>query len=185
MSSGRNYTQLNYPILWKLAKKIELATQLQTQTQMAASPMQVTNYGLGGLCEIHVDPHGYIQGNEVPKSRDYLYDTGDMIGTFMAWLKDTEAGGGTGYVTPGYEGIVSCLFTFCQLIVYIVSCLFTFLIFKQNIDFCKVFCHEKLLIFSILFYICQLFICLFISCLFTFCQLIVYIFKNLNFRAKT
>ena len=147
MSSGRNYTQLNYPILWKLAKKIELATQLQTQTQMAASPMQVTNYGLGGLCEIHVDPHGYIQGNEVPKSRDYLYNTGDMIGTFMAWLKDTEAGGGTGYVTPGYEGdcqlfvyflstvyllLESCLFTFSaiclhfQLFVYIFSSLFTF-----------------------------------------------------------
>ena len=103
---GRNYTHLNYPIFWKLAKKIELATQLQTQTQMSSTPMQVTNYGLGGLCEIHVDPHGYIQGNEVPPSREYLYSTGDMIGTFMAWLKDTEAGGGTGYVTPGYEGIV-------------------------------------------------------------------------------
>ena len=24
----------------------------------------------------------------------------------MAWLKDTEAGGGTAYVVPGYEGVV-------------------------------------------------------------------------------
>ena len=79
-----------------------------------------------------------------------------------------------------------------QLIVYIVSCLFTLSavclfvcllirIFKQNIDFCKVFCHDKSLNswFSA--------VCLFTLsavCL-QFFQLFVYIFKNLNFRAKT
>jgi hypothetical protein len=26
---------------------------------------QTTNYGLGGLCEKHIDPHGYIEGNEI------------------------------------------------------------------------------------------------------------------------
>ena len=83
---GRNYHKLNYPLFWKLAKKIELATQLQTQTQYSASPLQVTNYGLGGLCESHVDPHGYIEGKEVPPNRQYLVQTGDMIGkTFILY----------------------------------------------------------------------------------------------------
>ena len=154
MSSGRNYTQLNYPILWKLAKKIELATQLQTQTQMAASPMQVTNYGLGGLCEIHVDPHGYIQGNEVPKSRDYLYNTGDMIGTFMAWLKDTEAGGGTGYVTPGYEGDCQLFVYISQLFVYFLSAnclhcqLFVYFLSAVCLDFLFVCFHFQLFVYN-------------------------------------
>ena len=29
-----------------------------------------------------------------------------MLGTFMAWLKDTPAGGGTAYIYPGLEGVV-------------------------------------------------------------------------------
>ena len=77
--------------------------------------------------------------------------------------------------------IFKCLFTIFKCKQF--SCLFTFLIFKQNIDFCKVFCHEKLLIFSILF--------TFVSCLFTLCQLFVYYFefssktlKNHDFFAK-
>ena len=24
--------------------------------------LQVTHYGLGGLCETHIDPYGYIEG---------------------------------------------------------------------------------------------------------------------------
>ena len=103
---GRNHLGMRYPILWKLLKKIELATQLQTQTHYSSSPIQVTNYGLGGLCETHVDPHGYLEGAYVPPEREYLKYTGDMLGTFMAWLEDTPAGGGTAYIYPGYEGVV-------------------------------------------------------------------------------
>ena len=84
---GRNYHKMNYPLFWKLGRKIELATQLQTHTHYAASPMQVTNYGLGGLCESHVDPHGYIEGKEVPHGRKYLVHTGDMIGKSMIIIK--------------------------------------------------------------------------------------------------
>ena len=69
--------------------------------------MQVTNYGLGGLCEQHIDPHGYLEGNELPRSRENLKYTGDMIGTFMAWLKDVGAGGGTSYLVPGKEMFIS------------------------------------------------------------------------------
>ena len=48
--------------MWKLNGKIGLATQMETQLQLSSTPMQVTNYGLGGLCECHIDPHGYIEG---------------------------------------------------------------------------------------------------------------------------
>ena len=63
--------------------------------------LQVTNYGLGGLCEQHIDPHGYLEGKVIPPSRESLKYTGDMIGTFMAWLTDVGAGGGTSYLIPG------------------------------------------------------------------------------------
>jgi len=94
------------PILWKLAHKIELATQLKTRKMLSATPMQVTNYGLGGLCEQHIDPHGYLEGMHLPRSRESLKFTGDMIGTFMAWLTDVGAGGGTSYTAPGYDGTI-------------------------------------------------------------------------------
>ena len=98
--------QSQYPILAKLAKKIKLATQLEVNRPYSATKMQVTNYGLAGLCETHIDPHGYIEGKDLPPSRLDLIDSGDMIGTFMAWLKDVGAGGGTAYVVPAYEGII-------------------------------------------------------------------------------
>ena len=104
--AGRNYSEMKDQILWKMVKKIELATQLQTQTHHSSTRIQVTNYGLGGLCETHVDPHGYIEGADVPPEREYLKLTGDMMGTFMAWLTDTTAGGGTAYIYPGVEGVI-------------------------------------------------------------------------------
>ena len=104
--AGRNFLEMKDPILWNLLKKIELATQLQTQSHYSASRTQITNYGLGGLCETHVDPHGYLEGAHVPPEREYLKLTGDMLGTFMAWLEDTPAGGGTAYICPGVEGVV-------------------------------------------------------------------------------
>ena len=45
-------------------------------------------------------------GAELPPSRLELTETGDFIGTFMAWLKDVDAGGGTAYVYPGFEGTI-------------------------------------------------------------------------------
>ena len=44
---GRNFTRMLHPILWKLSRKIELATQMQTQSHYSSQPFQVTNYGLG------------------------------------------------------------------------------------------------------------------------------------------
>ena len=38
----------------------------------------MTNYGLGGLCEVHVDPHGMMETESLPKSREYLKYTGKV-----------------------------------------------------------------------------------------------------------
>ena len=42
-----------------------------------------------------------MEGKHLPHSRQSLKYTGDMIGTFMAWLTDVGAGGGTSYTIPG------------------------------------------------------------------------------------
>ena len=106
---GKKYLKMNYQILWKLSKKISLATQLITDSQTSSTPMQVTNYGLAGLCEPHIDPTGMeiISKKVIKETNPHLLFTGDMIATFMAWLGDTEAGGGTAYVYPGHEGVIA------------------------------------------------------------------------------
>ena len=103
---GKKNLTVVHPILWKLAQRIELATQFSATNQYSATTMQVTNYGLGGLCQLHIDPIGYLEGIELPHGREKLIYSGDMIGTFMAWLKDVEAGGGTAYVQPGFDGVI-------------------------------------------------------------------------------
>ena len=90
----------------KLSKKIELATKMNIAGYHSSTQYQVTNYGLSGLCESHVDPHGYIEGVEVPEHRKSLIGSGDMLATFMGWLEDVEAGGATAYDYVGYEQTV-------------------------------------------------------------------------------
>jgi hypothetical protein len=92
-----------HPIMHRLSKKIEMATKLRLQSQLASSLYQTTNYGLGGLCESHIDPHGYIEGMELTSSRRELIYSGDMIATFMAWLNDVKSGGNTACDWIGYE----------------------------------------------------------------------------------
>ena len=106
---GKKYVKMNYPILWKLNRKISLATQLITDSQTSSTPMQVTNYGLAGLCEPHIDPTGMeiISKKVIKETNPHLLFTGDMIATFMAWLADTEAGGGTAYIYPGHESVIT------------------------------------------------------------------------------
>ncbi len=44
----------------------------------ARDRFQVTNYGLGGLCESHADPHGYLEGMHLPPERQQLVYTGEL-----------------------------------------------------------------------------------------------------------
>ena len=95
-----------HPELVKLSKKIEIATRMLVRGRWSSTQYQVTNYGLGGLCETHSDPHGYIEGKEIMWHQRTLQQTGDMLGTFMGWLSDVPAGGYTAYDHPDYEQLV-------------------------------------------------------------------------------
>ena len=102
-----NHT-LVYPELQKLTKRLELASQFKISHKTASTEYQVTHYGLGGLCETHIDPYGYLEG---AKLYDYepvqrLKQTGDMLGTFMGYLNHVEAGGATAFSKPFKEEII-------------------------------------------------------------------------------
>ena len=42
---------------------------MNVTSRWAATHYQITNYGLGGLCETHLDPHGYLDGVIVPQEK--------------------------------------------------------------------------------------------------------------------
>ena len=65
----------------------------------------MTNYGLGGLCEPHLDPHGIFELKDgfYGKERPELYDLGDVLGTFMAWLNNVQEGGGTAFIGSNFS----------------------------------------------------------------------------------
>jgi len=94
-----DYTPDNFTILdhraEKLSARLEKALSLNVTNQWSSHQYQVTNYGLAGLCEVHVDPHGYLEGKDLNDARTHLVNTGDYIGTVMSWLEDTPAGGST------------------------------------------------------------------------------------------
>ena len=106
--SGKKYNKINHPLLWKLNNKVALATQLVTNVHGSATDMQVTNYGLAGLCESHMDSNGLWEGDEeiLKSKKPKLYIHGDVIATFMAWISNTDAGGGTAFLNLGYERLI-------------------------------------------------------------------------------
>ena len=68
----------------------------------------MTHYGLGGLCETHIDPYGYIEGAGLYESPEVqrLKQTGDIFGTLMGYLNHVEAGGATAFCEPFHEEII-------------------------------------------------------------------------------
>ena len=85
--------------MYKLSLKIERATRMQIRIKGSSTEYQTTNYGLGGLCETHLDPSGYVMHGVLASPESHhvrLY--GDMIATTMAWLNDVKLGGGTAYM---------------------------------------------------------------------------------------
>ncbi len=95
------------PVMRKLATKMEHASTLLLTPRFSSSDFQVTNYGLGGLCETHLDPFGVLEGARVPWERRHLYSTGDFVATFMGWLDDVDAGGETAFDHALYSQAVS------------------------------------------------------------------------------
>ena len=91
------------PVMFKLTKKLQRVLRMDLTPFFSSVAYQVTNYGLGGLCEPHMDPHGYLEGVELPPSRQDLVHSGDILGTFMGYLNDVESGGATTFLVPGKE----------------------------------------------------------------------------------
>ncbi len=101
--------EIIFPVMLKLARRLELAGKVNLTDKYSSTLFQTTNYGLGGTCAIHTDPAGYIEGVEIPDhdpSFKRLVKQGDMIATFMGWLNDVPAGGATAFVRPYFEQLV-------------------------------------------------------------------------------
>ena len=89
--------------LYKFSKKIEIATRLNVTSKYSSSWYQVTNYGLGGTCEIHLDPVGIREVDALVKGQEHFIRSGDTFATFMGWLADEPIGGATAFVNPQNE----------------------------------------------------------------------------------
>ena len=62
------YLELTFQIN-QLTKRIEIATRMNITARFSSTMYQTTNYGLGGLCETHLDPHGYLDDVIVPEDK--------------------------------------------------------------------------------------------------------------------
>ena len=95
---NQNFT-LRYQRPDRISRRLERAVRMNVTAKWASVPYQVTSYGLGGMCEDHNDPYGYNEGAELTPERANLVKSGDIFGTVMGWLSDTEAGGATTFFT--------------------------------------------------------------------------------------
>ena len=88
-------------VLSKLNKRIELATTLSVIGPQASENYQVANYGIGGQYAAHCDPHE-LYPNKINDPNFIVH--GDRFATFMAYLSDVPAGGGTAFPLLGRVG---------------------------------------------------------------------------------
>ena len=93
-------------MLFILSKRVESAINLNITKRHSSSPYQTTNYGLAGIVERHIDPIGYEKGAIIEEEQKHLIQSGDIIATFMAWLKDTDLGGATAFTEQNFENAV-------------------------------------------------------------------------------
>ena len=98
--------EIEHAIMLDVSRRIELATNLNVTTRNGAHMYQITNYGLAGMVSEHHDAWGYESGVELDKDHMDLASTGDYIATFIGWLEDTSAGGGTAFTNNLFEGIL-------------------------------------------------------------------------------
>ena len=99
------YTIL-HKTLFRISKRIELATGLNLTTRHGSSFYHASNYGLAGSLMTHMDPWGYEQGEILTDEKRHSVRTGDYIATFMGWIESTDAGGSTAFTTKNYEGVM-------------------------------------------------------------------------------
>ena len=87
-------------VMFKISKRIEAATRMNVTHRYGSSEYQVTNYGLGGMAEMHLDCWGVENGVHLPPDRDFMVSTGDVVATLMGWIQNTKSGGATYFSSP-------------------------------------------------------------------------------------
>ena len=75
-----NNSTVWFPRAEKISSRIEKVLNMNVTNQYSSSFYQMTNYGLGGLCEDHNDPYGYNEGVELTPDRADLVERGDIFG---------------------------------------------------------------------------------------------------------
>ena len=93
-------------IMLKISKRMEAATTLNITNRHGSTKYQVTNYGLAGLVERHLDCWGMETGTHLPWDRNFMVSTGDVIATFMGWIHNTKAGGATYFTPPDHQQLM-------------------------------------------------------------------------------
>lgn len=89
-----SYLVKNFLML-DISHRIELATKLNVTKWHSSTLYQTTYYGLAGMVNAHVDAYGYEKGRTLTKDIQHMAYSGDIIATFMGWLKEPSAGGHT------------------------------------------------------------------------------------------
>ena len=94
---------IEQPILFRISRRIELATKMNITSRWGASDYQITNYGLAGMVNCHHDSYGYESGKSLNFKYRKLSSSGDFFATVMGWLNDVQAGGSTAFLFDDYE----------------------------------------------------------------------------------
>ena len=94
---------INDQRMWTVYKRMELAFNIDVKSQWSSHQSQVTNYGIGGLCEQHLDSQGFFDGSSARNDQE---NRGDYIATIMAWLGNTPSGGVTSFFRSQAEALV-------------------------------------------------------------------------------
>ncbi|XP_013786252.2 prolyl 4-hydroxylase subunit alpha-2-like [Limulus polyphemus] len=94
-------TEETDPVIVKLDRRVGMITGLATKYSMEeAEAYQVANYGIGGHYVPHQD-HLQSAGMNSSMFQGFEYRAGDRIATWMFYLSDVEAGGGTAFTYAG------------------------------------------------------------------------------------
>ena len=94
--------------MYRLTKRIELATKLVLDKPYASEAYQVVNYGIAGQYDIHPDVAGYHtypgqSDHNSKKFKPWYSLVGGRQSTFMAYLSLVESGGGTAFPLLGIK----------------------------------------------------------------------------------
>ena len=93
-------------VMLKISKRIESATKMNVTHRHGSSDYQVTNYGLAGMAEMHLDCWGLENGAHLPPDRNFMVSTGDVVATLMGWLQNTKSGGGTYFSSTEHQQLM-------------------------------------------------------------------------------